>query len=85
MLLLSSHNVVICTKDTRVFKLAWDPGHEAPCMIRIEELRSRLRNAGFTPTALECACDGIVNTRGVVTQLPLGMCEEAVEALTAEL
>ena len=54
-------------------------------MIRIKELQSRLRNAGFTPTALECARDGIVNPRGVVTQLPPGTCEEAVEALTAEL
>ena len=54
-------------------------------MIRIKELQSHLRNAGFTPTALECACDSIVNTRGVVTQLLPGMCEETVEALTAEL
>ena len=54
-------------------------------MVRIKELQSRLRNAGFTPSALECACDSIVNTRGVVTQLLPGMCEETVEALTAEL
>ena len=54
-------------------------------MIRIDELQSRLRNAGFMPMAFDCACDNIVNARGVVTQLLPGMCEEAVEALTAEL
>ena len=54
-------------------------------MLRVDELRSRLENAGFTSTALECACDSIENTRGVIAQLLRGLNEEAVSVLTDEL